>query len=110
MSKFDELEETMFVTPIVTLSHAAHISELAPAFYQPQYERSFRYYSNQCGRQSELVSSAPETDKANSGGASTIPPGKGLSYCYINQNGKLIFRKQPKLVSSALETDRTNSG
>jgi hypothetical protein len=33
-----------------------------------------------------------------------------MSYYYIDQNGKLIFRKKPKLVSSAPKTDRTNSG
>jgi hypothetical protein len=52
----------------------------------------------------------PETDRANLGGASTIPHGKRLSYCYFDQNSKLIFRKKPELVSSAPETDRTNSG
>jgi hypothetical protein len=59
---------------------------------------------------SKLASSAPETDRANFGGASTIPPGKTLSYCYFDQDGKLIFRKKSELVSSAPETDRTNSG
>jgi hypothetical protein len=57
-----------------------------------------------------LASSAPETDRANLGGASIIPHGKRLSYCYFDQDGKLIFRKKPELVSSAPETDRTNSG
>ena len=109
MSEFDELEERMVGTPIATSPHAAHISESAPAFSQPQYERPFCYYSYQCGRQSELVSSAPETDRANSGGATTIPSGKRLSYCHIDHNGKLIFRKKPELVSTAPETDRTNS-
>jgi len=108
--EFDKLEERMFGTPIATSPHAAHISESAPAFSQPQYERPFCYYSYQCGRQSELVSSAPETDRANSGGATTIPSGKRLSYCHIDHNGKLIFRKKPELVSSVSETDRTNSG
>jgi hypothetical protein len=73
------------------------------------------YYFDQHGRVilkslSKLASSAPETDRANLGGASTIPPGKTLSYCYFDQDGKLIFRKKPELVSSAPETDRTNSG
>jgi hypothetical protein len=77
MSKFDELEEGTFGAPIVTLPHAAHISESAPAFSQPQYERLFHYYLDQCGRlvvdnQSKLASSMLETDKANSGGVSTI--------------------------------------
>jgi len=57
-----------------------------------------------------LASLAPETERANLGGASTIPPGKRLPYCYIDQYGKLIFRKKPELVSTAPETDRTNSG
>ena len=60
--------------------------------------------------QSKLASSAPETDRTNSGEATTIPPGKRLSYYYIDQYGKIIFRKKPELVSSASETDRTNSG
>ena len=60
--------------------------------------------------QSKLASSAPETDRAHLGGANTIPPGKRLSYCYIDQNGKIIFRKQPELVSLVPETDKTNSG
>jgi hypothetical protein len=73
VSKFDELEERMFGALIVTLPHVAHTSELAPAFSQPQYERLFHYYLDQYGRfvydnQSELVSSAPETDRTNSGG------------------------------------------
>jgi hypothetical protein len=58
--------------------------------------------------QSKLASLALETDRTNLGGASTIPHGKRLSYCYFDQDGKLIFRKKPELVSSALETDRTN--
>jgi hypothetical protein len=49
MSKFDELEERMFGAPIATSPHAAHISELAPAFSQPQYERLFHYYLDQYG-------------------------------------------------------------
>jgi len=57
-----------------------------------------------------LASSAPETDRANSGEATTIPPGKRLSYCYIDQYGKIIFRKKPELVSLVPETDKTNSG
>jgi hypothetical protein len=57
-----------------------------------------------------LVSLATETDRTNSGGARTIPLGKRLSYCYNDQNGKLIFRKKPELVSSAPKTDMTNSG
>ena len=59
--------------------------------------------------QSELASLALETDRANSGGATTIPSGKRLSYCHIDHNGKLIFRKKPELVSTAPKTDRTNS-
>jgi hypothetical protein len=50
MSKFDELEEWTLGAPIVTLPHAAHISESASAFTQPQYERPFHYYLDQCGR------------------------------------------------------------
>jgi hypothetical protein len=77
MSKFDELEEWTFGAPIVTLPHAAHISESASAFSQPQYERLFHYYLDQYGRfvvdnQSKLASSVLETDKANLGGVSTI--------------------------------------
>jgi hypothetical protein len=60
--------------------------------------------------QSKLASSVPETDRASLGGATTIPPGKRLSYCYFDQNGKLIFRKKPVLVSSVSKTDRANSG
>ena len=87
----------------------------ALAFSQTQYERPFYYYFDQHGRlisksQSKLASSAPETDRANLGGASTIPPSKRLSYCYIDPNGKIIFRKQPELVSLVPETDKTNSG
>jgi hypothetical protein len=114
MSKFDELEERMFGAPIVTLPHAAHTSELAPAFSQPQYERLFHYDLDQHSRfvsdnQSELASLAPETDKTNLGEASTIPPSMRLSYCYFDQNCKLVFRKKPILVCSAPETDKTNS-
>jgi hypothetical protein len=32
MSKFDELEEIMFSTPIATSPHAAYISESVPGF------------------------------------------------------------------------------
>jgi hypothetical protein len=60
--------------------------------------------------QSKLASSAPEIDRANLGGASTIPHGKRLSYFYFDQDGKLIFRKKPELVSSTPKIDRTNSG
>jgi hypothetical protein len=65
MSKFDELEGRMFGAPIFTLPHDAHTSELALAFSRPEYERSFHYYFDQCGRsifynQSELASSAPK--------------------------------------------------
>jgi hypothetical protein len=61
MSKFDELEQRMLGAPIVTLPHAAHTSELAPAFSQPQYERPFHYDLDQHGRfvsdnQSKLAS------------------------------------------------------
>jgi hypothetical protein len=115
ISKFDELEEMMFGAPIVILPHVAHTSESVPAISQPQYERPFHYHLDQHGRfvydnQSELASSAPKTDRANSRGVSTIPHGKRLSYCYFDQDDKLIFRKKPKLVSSAPEIDRTNSG
>jgi hypothetical protein len=47
MSKFDELEETMFGAPIATSPRTAHISESALAFSQPQYERPFHYYLDQ---------------------------------------------------------------
>ena len=57
-----------------------------------------------------MASLAPETERANLGGASTIPPGKRLPYCYIDQYGKLILGKKPELVSSASKTDRTNAG
>ena len=71
MSEFDKLEERIFSTPIATLPHAAHISESALAFSQPQYERPFDYYLDEHGRfvfdnQSELTSFAPETERANS--------------------------------------------
>ena len=76
MSKFYELEERMLGAPIVTLPHAAHTSESAPAFSQPQYERAFHYYLDHhsmfvSDNQSELASSAPETNRVNSGGVST---------------------------------------
>ena len=66
----------MLGAPIVTLPHAAHTSESASAFSQPQYERSFHYYLDQhsmfvSDNQSELASSAPETNRVNSGGVST---------------------------------------
>ena len=57
-----------------------------------------------------MVASAPETDRTNFGGPSTIPSEKRLSYCYIDQYGKLILGKKPELVSSASKTDRTNAG
>ena len=80
-SPFDKLEKGIFGTPITTSPHVRYASELAPAFNQPQYERPFYYYFDQHGKlisksQSKLASSAPETDRANSRGASTIPPGK----------------------------------
>jgi hypothetical protein len=75
-SKFDELKERMLGAPIVTLPHAAHTSELAPPFSQSQYERPFHYYLDQHSmfvskNQSELASSAAETDRANSGRVGT---------------------------------------
>jgi hypothetical protein len=114
-STFDKLEEGIFDTPIATSPHVGHTSESALAFSQSQYERSFYYYFDQHGililkSQSKLTFSAPETDRASSGGATTIPPCKRLSYCYFDQNGKLNFRKKPVLVSSVPKTDRANSG
>ena len=41
MSKFDELEERMLGAPIVTLPHAAHTSESASAFSQPNMRGHF---------------------------------------------------------------------
>jgi hypothetical protein len=113
MSKFDELEERMFGAPIVTLPHVAYTSESAPAFSQPQYERPFHYYLDQHGRfvydnQSELASSAPETDRANFRGVST----KLLAErpYYFDQHGRVVLKSQSKLVSSAPETNRANLG
>ena len=80
-SPFDKLEKGIFGALITTSPHVGYASESAPAFNQPQYERPFYYYFDQHGKlisksQSKLASSAPETDRANSRGASTIPPGK----------------------------------
>jgi hypothetical protein len=113
MSKFDELEERIFGAPIVTLPHAAHTSESASAFSQPQYERPFHYYLNQHDKfvsvnQSELASSAPETDRDNSGGVSTKLPAERPYY--FNQHGRVILKSLSKLVSSAPETNRANLG
>jgi hypothetical protein len=114
-STFDKLDEGIFDTPIATSPHVGHTSELALAFSQSQYERLFYYYFDQHGSlilksQSKLTSSAPETDRASSRGATTIPPDKRLSYYYFDQNGKLNFRKKPVLVSSVPKTDRANLG
>ena len=80
-SPFDKLEKGIFGALITTSPHVGYASESAPAFNQPQYERPFYYYFDQLGKlisksQSKLASSATETDRANSRGASTIPPGK----------------------------------
>ena len=113
MTTLGELEERKFGAPIATSPHAAYISEPAPTFSQPQYERPFHYYLDQHGRfvfdnQSDLASLAPKTDRANSGGVSTKLPAERP--CYFDQHDKLILKSQSKLVSSAPETDRTNSG
>jgi hypothetical protein len=47
--------------------------------------------------QSKLVSSTPETGRANSEGTTTIPPGKRLSYCYIDQYGNIFLGRNPNL-------------
>jgi hypothetical protein len=57
----------------------------------------------------ELESSVLETDNTSLGEANTIPPGMRLSYCYFDQNSKLVFRKKHVLVPLAPETDKTNS-
>ena len=67
----------MFGAPIVTLPHAAHISESAPAFSQPQFRGHFTVILiNMVGlffyNQSELTSSTPESDTTNLGGVSNI--------------------------------------
>jgi hypothetical protein len=113
MSKFDELEERIFGAPIVTLPHVAHTSESAPAFSQPQYERLFHYYLDQHGRfvydnRSELASSVPKTDRANSGGVSTKLPAERPYY--FDQHGRVVLKSQSKLASLAPETDRANLG
>jgi hypothetical protein len=113
MSKFDELEERMFDAPIVTLPHAAHTSESAPAFSQPQYERPFHYDLDQHDRfvsdnQSELASSAPKTDRANLGGVTTKLSTERPYY--FNQHGRVILKSLSKLASSASKTDRANLG
>ena len=112
-SKFDKLEERMFSTHIATLPHAAHINESASAFSQPQYERSFHYYLDQhsmfvSDNQYELASSAPETNKVNSGGVSTKLSAERPYY--FDQHGMVILKSQSKLASSAPETDRANLG
>ena len=88
ISRLDELEERKFVAPIATSPHDAYISESALAFGQPQYEGPFYYDLDQHGRfvfdnQSELASSAPETDRANSKGVSTKLPVERP--CYFDQ-------------------------
>ena len=113
MSRLDELEERKFGTPIASSPHAAHISESALAFSQPQYERSFHYYLDQHGRfifynQSKLASSATKTDRANSGGVNTKLPAERPYY--FDQHGRVILKNQSKLASSAPETDRANFG
>jgi len=57
----------------------------------------------------ELESSVLETNNTSLGEANTIPPGMRLSYCYFDQNSKLVFRKKHVLVPLAPETDKTNS-
>lgn len=79
MSRLDEFEERMFGAPIATSAHAAHVSKLAPVSGQPQNERLSYCYFDQYGKlifrkRPELVSSAPETNRTNSGGVSTILP------------------------------------
>ena len=113
MSKFDELEERMLGAPIVTLPHAAYTSESAPAFSQPQYERAFHYYLDHhsmfvSDNQYELASSAPETNKVNSGGVSTKLSAERPYY--FDQHGRVILKSQSKLASSVPKTDRTNLG
>jgi hypothetical protein len=113
ISKFDELDERMFGAPIVILPHVAHTSELVPAVSQPQYERPFHYYLDQHGRfvydnQSELASSAPETDRANSRGVRTKLPAEKLYY--FEQHGRMVLKSQSKLASSVPKTDRANLG
>jgi hypothetical protein len=110
MSKFGELEEMMFA-PIVTLPHVSHTSESDPAFSQPQYERPFHYYLDQHGRfvydnQSELASSVPKTDRANSRGVSTKLPAERPYY--FNQHGRVVLKSQSKLASSVPKTDWAN--
>jgi hypothetical protein len=113
MSKFDKLEERMFGAPIVTSPHAAYISESAPTFSQPQYERPFHYNLDQHSRfvfdnQSELASSAPKTDRANSGGVTTKLFAERPYY--FDQHGRVILKSRSKLASSAPKTDRANLG
>jgi hypothetical protein len=107
MSRLNELEERKFGAPLATSPHAAYISESAPAFSQPQYDRPFHYYHDEYGRfafdnQSALASSASETDTANSGVVSAKLPAK--KPCYFDQHD------QSKLVSSVPETDRIDLG
>jgi len=113
MSKCDDLEERLLGAPIVTLPHAAHTSESAPAFSQPQYERAFHYYLDHhsmfvSDNQSELASSAPETNRVNSGGVSTKLSAKWPYY--FDHHGRVILKSQSKLASSAPETDRAKLG
>ena len=109
MSRLNELEERKLGASIATSPHAAYISESAPAFIQPQYERPFHYYLDQHGRfifynQSELASSAPKTDRANSRGVNTKLPAERPYY--FDQHGRVILKNQSKLASSAPKTDR----
>jgi len=66
----------MFGASIVTLSHDAYTSGSAPVASLPQYGMPFNYHYNQnefvSANQFEYASSAPETDRANLGGFSTI--------------------------------------
>ena len=95
MTRLGELEERKFGAPIATLPHDAyisHISQSAPAFGQPQYERPFHYDLDQHGKfvfdnQSELAFSAPETDRTNSEGVSTKLPIERP--CYFDQYDRL---------------------
>ena len=94
MSSFDRLGERMFGTPNATSPHAIHISESAPVFSQPRYERPFHYDLDQHVRfvsdnRSELASSAPETDRANSKGVSTKLPVERP--CYFDQYDGLCW-------------------
>jgi hypothetical protein len=108
-STFDKLEEGIFDTSIATSPHVGHTSESAPASSQPQYERPFYYYFDQHGRviaksQSKLASSAHETDRANSGGTTTIHHSKRP----ITSKSSAMSMKKEAILSKSIISQKTS--